>query len=131
MLSAEMETVMSSAMPAGLASRPVDLVHLARYTGGDAALNAEILRLFQGQVGEMVTRLKDVIDHADQKAWHDINHSIKGAARGIGAFALADAAAAAEVLDPAADPAKAHGALHALNSNATAVELFIETYLGG
>ena len=24
----------------------VDLAHLARYTGGDAALNAEILRLF-------------------------------------------------------------------------------------
>jgi len=121
---------MSSAMQAEPASRPVDFAHLARYTGGDAALNAEILRLFQGQIGEMVARLKDVIEAADGKAWHDINHSIKGAARGIGAFALADAAAAAEALDPATDPAKAHSALHALKSKAMAVQLFIESYLG-
>ena len=29
---------------------PVDLAHLARYTGGDKSLNAEILRLFDGQI---------------------------------------------------------------------------------
>ena len=33
---------------------PVDLAHLARYTGGDKVLNAEILRLFDNQVSEMV-----------------------------------------------------------------------------
>ena len=27
----------------------VDLAHLARYTGGDRALNAEVLRLFVNQ----------------------------------------------------------------------------------
>ncbi len=31
----------------------VDLAHLARYTGGDAALNAEILRLFDNQASEI------------------------------------------------------------------------------
>ena len=34
----------------------IDLDHLARYTGGEKALNAEILRLFDGQVTDMVGR---------------------------------------------------------------------------
>ena len=33
--------------------RPVDLVHLSRYTGGDTALNAEILQLFDTQADEL------------------------------------------------------------------------------
>ena len=41
-----------------MADAPVDLAHLARYTGGDKALNAEILRLFDGQVTEMVGQLQ-------------------------------------------------------------------------
>ncbi len=36
------------------APQPVDLSHLARYTGGDRTLNAEILRLFDDQLSNMV-----------------------------------------------------------------------------
>ena len=42
-------------------ARPVDMAHLARYTGGDSALNAEVLKLFDGQVNELVARLNSII----------------------------------------------------------------------
>jgi HPt (histidine-containing phosphotransfer) domain-containing protein len=109
--------------------RPVDLVHLSRYTGGDAALNAEILQLFDTQADELVARLQILLDAGDQKGWHAVNHSIKGAARGIGAFALADAAAAAEHLDPASNADLAKTALVALKDKALSVQLFIKAYL--
>ena len=75
-----------------MATAAVDLAHLARYTGGDAALNAEILRLFDSQASEMVARLQSIIDARDAKSWKEVTHTLKGAARGIGAFAMADAA---------------------------------------
>ncbi len=86
-----------------MASAAVDLDHLARYTGGDAALNAEILRLFDSQASELVARLQSILDARDAKSWREITHTLKGAARGIGAFGLGDAAAAAEPIDPGAD----------------------------
>lgn len=110
--------------------RPVDLAHLARYTGGDAALNAEILGLFQTQCSDLVVQLQTALDTADKKTWHDIGHSLKGAARGIGAFAFADVAAEIEALDLAANPQKAHTLLSDLNAQARTVRLFIEAYLG-
>ena len=82
-----------------MADTPVDLAHLARYTGGDKSLNAEILRLFDGQISEMVEQLQSVIAQRDQKKWRQVTHTIKGAARGVGAFAFGEAAAAAEPID--------------------------------
>ena len=68
-----------------MASSAVDLTHLARYTGGDAALNAEVLRLFDNQASELVERLQSIIDASDAQSWRTITHTLKGAARGIGA----------------------------------------------
>jgi len=113
-----------------MAAAAVDLNHLARYTGGDAALNAEILRLFDNQASEMVGRLQSILDARDAKSWKEVTHTLKGAARGIGAFALGDAAAAAEPIDPAADSVTARAALQSLQTNSTAVQGFIRTYLG-
>jgi HPt (histidine-containing phosphotransfer) domain-containing protein len=113
-----------------MATAAVDLAHLARYTGGDAALNAEILRLFDSQASEMVARLQSIIDARDAKSWREVTHTLKGAARGIGAFSLGDAAAAAEPIDPSADSITAAAALQSLQSNASAVQYFIKSYLG-
>jgi HPt (histidine-containing phosphotransfer) domain-containing protein len=117
-------------MPATAQARPVDLVHLSRYTGGDPALNAEILQLFAGQAAELMTKLQGVLEARDLKGWKDITHSLKGAARGIGAFAMADAAANAEPALPATDNAAAIRALQDLKLEAEAVQLFIGAYLG-
>ena len=108
----------------------IDLAHLARYTGGDRSLNAEVLRLFVNQSAELIGQLQAVIETRDAKTWRHITHSMKGAARGIGAFELADVAADAEPLDLAQQRSEALAALTALKSRAEAVHRFVEAYLG-
>lgn len=110
-------------------AKPVDMDHLARYTGGDAALNAEVLTLFANQTVELLEKLQHVLNAGDLKTWKEITHSLKGAARGIGAFGFADAAANAEPVVPAPDNASAVDALQALKSEAEIVRRFIDTYL--
>jgi HPt (histidine-containing phosphotransfer) domain-containing protein len=110
-------------------ARPVDLEHLARYTGGDAALNAEILQLFARQSADLMIQLQAVLEKHDLKAWKEITHSLKGAARGIGAFALADAAASAEPVLPASDNLSAVRALQELKTQSEIVQRFIGSYL--
>jgi HPt (histidine-containing phosphotransfer) domain-containing protein len=108
--------------------RPVDLAHLDRYTGGDLALDREILSLFDTQCSQMLAKLEELApEFSDAKSWHEIAHSLKGAARGIGAFALADAAAEAEMAG--SDKAAAVAALHHIKSRSCAVALFIEEFL--
>ncbi len=108
---------------------PVDLAHLARYTGGDKSLNAEILRLFDGQISEMVGQLQAILDQRDPKKWRQVTHTIKGAARGVGAFAMGQAAADAEPVDPSAQPDRAGQALATLKTRGQAVQAFIADYL--
>jgi HPt (histidine-containing phosphotransfer) domain-containing protein len=107
----------------------VDLTHLARYTGGDEAINAEVLRLFDTQASEIVGRLQAILDARDAKSWKEATHALKGAARGIGAFNMADAAAFAEPIDPVKDRGNASLALAALKTSAEAVQSFIKNYL--
>jgi len=109
-------------------STPIDLDHLARYTGGEKALNAEILKLFDTQITDMVGQLNSVLAVRDAKRWREITHTIKGAARGVGAFGMGEVAAAAEPVDPAnADKAKA--AIKSLENEAQSVRGFIQSYL--
>jgi HPt (histidine-containing phosphotransfer) domain-containing protein len=107
----------------------VDLAHLARYTGGDEAINTEVLRLFDAQTSEIVGRLQTILDARDAKSWREATHALKGAARGVGAFAMADAAAFAEPIDPVKDRGNASLALAALKTRAEAVQAFIKDYL--
>lgn len=76
-------------------NRPVDLVHLARYTLGNRSLEREVLGLFHTQSEIYLQRLKEA--DAD-KDWVDAAHTIKGSARGIGAWQVARSAEAAEAL---------------------------------
>ena len=112
-----------------MADTPVDLEHLARYTGGDKSLNAEILRLFDGQISEMVAQLQSVLEQRDQKTWRQVTHTIKGAARGVGAFGMGQAAADAEPVDPVSHPDQAGQALKVLKVQGEAVQAFIHDYL--
>ena len=110
-----------------MSGQPIDLAHLARYTGGDKALNAEILRLFDGQVTEMVGQLHTILAARDLKRWKEVTHTIKGAARGVGAFAMGEAAAAAEPVD--LGTARAEEVIDVLAREGHAVQLFIAEYL--
>jgi len=107
----------------------VDMQHLARYTGGDEALNAEVFTLFENQATELVGRLTTVLETRDAKAWMEITHTLKGAARGIGAFGFGDAAAAAEPIDLVRDSASAALAIQTLTASSAEVQTFIRAYL--
>ena len=83
------------------------------------------------QSGDLLAKLRrGPFTTSNARTWRDITHSIKGGARGIGAFDLADTAAQAEEADPAHDATQAARALHDLKSRTLAVTLFIEAYLG-
>ncbi len=112
-----------------MATAPVDLDHLARYTGGDRTLNTEILKLFDGQVSEMVGQLLSILEQRDARKWREVTHTIKGAARGVGAFAMGEAAAAAEPVDPAISHDRAVEVIEALRVEGEAVQAFIAEYL--
>lgn len=68
-------------------SASIDLDHLRRMTLGDRSLEREVLTLFERQAAQLLTRLAAL--PADAAA---LAHTLKGSARGIGAFAVADAA---------------------------------------
>ena len=83
------------------AAEPViDLVHLSRQTLGDAALETELLRLFEEQARAFAVRLR--APAPQNETARDIQqrivlaHTLKGSSRAIGAFAVADAAQAYE-----------------------------------
>lgn len=102
--------------------RPVDLVHLSRYTLGNRALEREILELFRTQSDIYLRRLESA---ETEKAWAEAAHTIKGSARGIGAWGIAAAAEVAEGLK-GADWAERRGTmLIALSQEIHAVNDFI------
>jgi HPt (histidine-containing phosphotransfer) domain-containing protein len=80
-------------------SGAVDFSVLERMTGGDAAIGEEVLGLFVQQAA-LWAPLLDV----REEGWRDAAHTVRGAAAGIGAEALAEACAAAEAADKAAAP---------------------------
>ena len=82
---------------------PIDFAHLRRMTLGDASLEHEVLAMFSAQavglVGALATLPSDV---------GALTHTLKGSARAIGAFGVADAAACLEVaIQSGGDPAPA------------------------
>lgn len=76
-----------------VATDPIDLKHLGRYTLGDAELEHEVLGLFAGQMPETIAALKGA---ASDKDWQMAAHTLKGSGRAIGAWRLADLALQAE-----------------------------------
>jgi HPt (histidine-containing phosphotransfer) domain-containing protein len=71
----------------------VDQAHLNRMTGGDAELAREVLGLFREQCDLWMRLLEPTTDTLD---WGNAAHTIKGSARGIGAWALGEACGGAE-----------------------------------
>jgi hypothetical protein len=69
----------------------VDFPYLEAFAAGDGAVIDEVLALFREQAA-----LWERMLGPDQAGWRDAVHTLKGAARGVGAFALGDACEAAE-----------------------------------
>jgi HPt (histidine-containing phosphotransfer) domain-containing protein len=85
---------------------PIDFEHLKRMTLGDAGLEHEVLAMFAAQSTKLIGSLANLPDDAPT-----LTHTLKGSARAIGAFAVADAAARLEAVlaggdDPSAELAE-------------------------
>jgi len=78
----------------------IDFAHLARMTLGEAGLEAEVLRLFERQAVVLLAHMRD----ASPAAAAAFAHTLKGSARGIGAW---EVAAAAEAVETSAERASA------------------------
>lgn len=82
-------------------SAVLDLQHLRRFTGGNRALEREVLALFSEQAPRTI---RDMQLAAGEKAWRDAAHTLKGSAYAVGATVVASTAAEAEMLR--ADPSQ-------------------------
>jgi HPt (histidine-containing phosphotransfer) domain-containing protein len=79
---------------------PIDFEHLKRMTLGDAGLEQEVLAMFSAQSSRLIGTLAAMPSDACALA-----HTLKGSARAIGAFAVADAAGRLEaVIANGSDP---------------------------
>lgn len=79
----------------------LDTDHFRHMTGDDPALQAEIVMLFRGQA-QLWRRL--IIPDAPVHTWRDAVHTLKGSARGLGLWRLADACERAELATQACAP---------------------------
>jgi len=112
------ETETDSALEA-LKQRPVDLVHLARHTLGNRDLEREVLQIFTRQSVVYLDRIRRAKNGSERLM---AAHTIKGSARGIGAWEVADlaeglegpAASAAQIAQLAAAVEKTNGFITAL-----------------
>lgn len=91
----------------------IDLVHLSRQTGGDHRLERELLCLFSQQC---VRHLRTIHAGEDAKTRMDAAHTLKGAARAIGAWQVAEAADVIEreLAEPEPRPRRTEAAMDAL-----------------
>jgi HPt (histidine-containing phosphotransfer) domain-containing protein len=81
----------------------IDIEHLGRMTLGDAALEQEVLAMFSAQAVGLIGSLATLPADAGELA-----HKLKGSARAIGAFQVADAAGRLEAaLRNGGDPVQA------------------------
>jgi len=104
---------------------PIDLVQLARMTLGDRGLEREVLQLFARQVAMLVDRMqgKPVATVAA------VAHTLKGSARGVGAWRVAGAAEAVEHAAESAGAADLEDALRTIRTAADEVRATIAELL--
>ena len=76
-----------------IAAKPVDYDHLRIQAAEDLGVMREVLALFVTHGEQVIGELERA---SDQKIWKQWTHTLKGSARGVGAFAVAEAAADAE-----------------------------------
>ena len=89
-----------SAPPLAPVERPIDLEHLFRMTLGDHSLEREVLALFDRQAGMLMERIAG----SEPGIVAAAAHTLKGSARGIGAWQVARAADIVEAAATAAQP---------------------------
>jgi HPt (histidine-containing phosphotransfer) domain-containing protein len=101
---------------------PIDLAHLGRMTLGDVVLEHEVLAMFAAQASDLAAKLAALPSDAAALA-----HTLKGSARAIGAFHVADAAADLE--DDIKGERSAAGSIKVLQQTVTEARIAIDAIL--
>jgi HPt (histidine-containing phosphotransfer) domain-containing protein len=101
---------------------PIDIEHLSRMTLGDGGLEREVLAMFSAQAVRLIGALATMPNDAGA-----LVHTLKGSARAIGAFGVADAAVRLEAaIHGAGDAAAALGELNeAITLARTAIDAIL------
>ena len=107
--------------------RPIDLVHLAKYTLGDSDLEAEILEMFAHQSQVYFGQLEKA---STTKEWYAAAHTLKGSAKSVGACHIADLAEEAEKIEDMALVDAKTAILKKLRSSLDQVVEYIQSLLG-
>ncbi|HUE46092.1 MAG TPA: Hpt domain-containing protein [Aestuariivirgaceae bacterium] len=107
------ESLTESLTESGAGPEVLDLDHLARYTMGNRDLERELLRLFRTQLLAQMTGVAQARDAPDRDGqdWRFATHTLKGVARSIGAWAIADTAEKLEQLGHDSDDSGVYGRL--------------------
>ncbi|MGI9481535.1 MAG: Hpt domain-containing protein [Hyphomicrobiales bacterium] len=105
------------------ASAPIDMAHLDHYTAGDRTLAREVLWLFQEQSATYCAELRCA---NAQEEWQRLAHTLKGSARGVGAWAVVSAAQTAESLPLECENANRDDALRLIECAVADANQFIE-----
>ena len=79
---------------------PIDWSHLSRFTLGDKALEHEVLGLFAMDAPRYLAKM---VAARQRKDWIEAAHTLKGSARAVGAWNVAECAQAAEAMHVSAD----------------------------
>jgi HPt (histidine-containing phosphotransfer) domain-containing protein len=108
------------ASPPAADCRPLNFDHLERMTLGEKALEREVLEMFLAQSSRLVATLENLPAETAPLA-----HTLKGSARAIGAFNVAECASALEAAGQGGD-----AALAALRGAVAEVRSVIEARLG-
>ena len=96
-----MQTIDASSVPSiAPDDRAIDLVHLSRTTMGDRALEREVLQLFDRQSSILIERMRNVAPAGVVT----LAHTLKGSARGVGAWRVARAAEELELAGSTGHP---------------------------
>jgi len=100
---------MDTITPLHLQGPIIDRAHLARMTGGDQELQLEVLGMVRDQAERWRGFLASDIETED---WRACVHTVKGSARGIGAWMLAEICNMAELEARSGPMAKADRLWH-------------------
>jgi HPt (histidine-containing phosphotransfer) domain-containing protein len=95
---------------------PIDIAHLKRMTLGNASLEREVLAMFAAQSVRLIDALAGLPSDAAA-----LTHTLKGSARAIGAFQVAEAAEGLEAAVGGGEPSAALTALQQAVTRARAV----------
>lgn len=115
----------ASNVEGGFVEAVIDLAHLDQYTLGDHALQSELLQLFRVQ---LKNQTEELVSCSDAALWKSAVHTLKGAARSIGAGQVAEVAEAMERV-PFSDETGRAAVLSRLLAARAGFEAQIEEYL--